>query len=104
MLALLLREVNDSKSIDVDSSNVNISMNEALEFWQRYRQDRVDRVLDLNRRIDERRLPREGDGDGSEQEQGADRKMEWDLEWLYRPDLKVVVGEWIRQKSSQVPK
>lgn len=100
MLALLLREVNNSKG--VDSSDVNISMSEALEFWQEYRQDRVDKVLDLNRRVDERRLPREGDG--LEQEQGPGRKMEWDLEWLYRPDLKVVVGEWIRQKSSQVPK
>lgn len=67
----------------------------ALGFWQAYRQERVDRVLELNRQIDLRRMPADdavvGDGSGVARE-------EFDLEWLYKPYFKGVVDEWVAKQ------
>lgn len=67
----------------------------ALRFWQAYRQERVDRVLELNRQIDLRRMPADdavvGDGSGVARE-------EFDLEWLYKPDFRGVVDEWVAKQ------
>jgi 2-polyprenyl-6-methoxyphenol hydroxylase-like FAD-dependent oxidoreductase len=60
----------------------------ALTFWQEYRQGRVDRVLELNKQIDLRRMPT-GDGVGSMP------LKEFDLNWLYKPDFKADVAKWI---------
>lgn len=65
---------------DVDSEN-------AVMAWQRGRQERVDQILELNRRIDKRRMP----GMGTEEENEG-----FDLEWLYRADIEGLVEEWLR--------
>jgi 2-polyprenyl-6-methoxyphenol hydroxylase-like FAD-dependent oxidoreductase len=68
------------------------SLQDALSFWQSYRQDRVDKVFELNKQIDLRRMPANdaftGEGSGVQRE-------EFDLEWLYKPDFNHVVDEWI---------
>jgi 2-polyprenyl-6-methoxyphenol hydroxylase-like FAD-dependent oxidoreductase len=54
--------------------------------WQNRRQERVDRILELNAQIDARRVP------------GVDAVLaekEFDLEWLYKPDFDDMVKGWI---------
>ncbi|OAQ65392.1 salicylate hydroxylase [Pochonia chlamydosporia 170] len=70
-------------------------MKAALGFWQEYRQKRVDRILELNAQIDQRRMPRDDEvvGEASGFEKGA-----FELGWLYRPDFKADVEEWLRRE------
>lgn len=67
-------------------------MGEALHFWQTYRQERVDKVLELNKQIDQRRMPSTdaevGKGSGF-------TKQSFDLGWLYNPDFKKDVLDWV---------
>lgn len=81
MLALILGQQERIKDI-----------NGALGFWQEYRQGRVDRILELNAQIDQRRMPKDdgvvGEGSGFE-------KSEFELGWLYKPDFKADVDEWV---------
>ncbi|KAI7774481.1 hypothetical protein LA080_008314 [Diaporthe eres] len=69
-----------------------LNIQDALSFWQSYRQGRVDKVFELNKQIDLRRMPANDAvyGEGSELQ-----KEEFELEWLYKPDFKQVVDEWI---------
>lgn len=68
------------------------NLQDALGFWQSYRQERVDKVFELNQQIELRRMPTNdavvGLGSGL-------RKEDFDLQWLYKPDFKRVVDEWI---------
>lgn len=85
MLALLL--ANGDKISD---------MGAAIQFWQTYRQDRVDRILVLNTQIDQRRMPttdkQVGEGSGVVRE-------EFDLGWLYVPDFKKDVEDWVKGQA-----
>ncbi|KAI9902303.1 hypothetical protein N3K66_001655 [Trichothecium roseum] len=71
-------------------------MTDALSFWQSYRQERVDRILELNQQIDQRRMPKSdavvGQGSGVE-------KAEFELGWLYSPDFKKDVDDWISRQG-----
>ncbi|KAJ5925257.1 hypothetical protein N7454_007896 [Penicillium verhagenii] len=66
------------------------SLAAGLRRWQAGRQDRVDRVLELNRQIDARRMPKDGDSVPSE----LDCKP-FDLGWLYSPQFEVMVEGWL---------
>ncbi|KAL1877456.1 hypothetical protein Daus18300_002443 [Diaporthe australafricana] len=72
------------------------NLQDALSFWQSYRQERVDKAYELNQQIDLRRMPTNdavvGEGSGL-------RKEIFDLEWLYKPDFKHVVDEWILKQK-----
>ena len=75
----------------------NVKVEDALAFWQRYRQDRVNRVLDVNKQIDLRRLPKDQlTGLAAE---GIARKQ-FDLTWLYAPDFKADVDNWVKSVST----
>ncbi|KAJ5577430.1 uncharacterized protein N7459_006394 [Penicillium hispanicum] len=67
------------------------NLERGLKVWQQGRQERVDRVLDLNKEIDARRLPK----DPSSASSGVESK-EFDLAWLYSPDFDEMVEEWLR--------
>lgn len=83
MLALLLKDLGDG-----------VEMEKALEFWQGWRQERVDRILDLTKAMNNKRLPvveqkklPKGDvwsGTVEDTEQ---------MGWLYQPALEDVVAE-----------
>lgn len=62
-----------------------------LKLWQKGRQERVDRVLALNKQIDARRMPKDQDAGPSDLE-----NEEFDLEWLYSPDFDEMVRGWLR--------
>jgi hypothetical protein len=80
MFALLLAE---TKS--------NVGMQDALTFWQDYRQNRIEKVMDLNRQIDLRRMPKD--------EVAEVDSEEFQLAWLYSPDFKAVIDEWAACRS-----
>ncbi|KAK2608908.1 hypothetical protein QQS21_002621 [Conoideocrella luteorostrata] len=70
-----------------------------LEFWQSYRQGRVDKILELNAQIDKRRMPKDdalvGEGSGLESE-------EFELGWLYSPDFGKDVDDWVKMQSQEI--
>jgi 2-polyprenyl-6-methoxyphenol hydroxylase-like FAD-dependent oxidoreductase len=82
MLALLL------------SVGTKVDEREALGFWQRYRQGRVDRILKLNEQIDLRRMP-------AAQEGGKVATEPFELGWLYKPDFKGVVKSWVKENGKE---
>jgi 2-polyprenyl-6-methoxyphenol hydroxylase-like FAD-dependent oxidoreductase len=88
VLALVVGKVAAARRAGNDAVRVE----DALGFWQTYRQGRVDRVLELNQQIDLRRLP-----EGDERLKGVKRE-EFDLAWLYVPDFKKDVDEWFAKQ------
>ncbi|TQV92377.1 hypothetical protein V2A60_007068 [Cordyceps javanica] len=70
----------------------------ALRFWQTYRQARVDKVLELNKQIDQRRMPSTPD------DQGELTKRGFELGWLYNPDFKKDVMDWVAKTSGSTGK
>ncbi|KXJ86973.1 putative salicylate hydroxylase [Microdochium bolleyi] len=70
-------------------------LQDALEFWHTYRQERINRIMVLNNEIDQRRMPAD-DGVGKANE---GRGQGYDLEWLYKPDFKQVVEEWVQKQA-----
>ncbi|KAH8691624.1 putative salicylate hydroxylase [Talaromyces proteolyticus] len=72
------------------------SLQDALTFWQSYRQERVDKILELNQQIDLRRMP------SNDKVVGVDSgvvKAEFDLTWLYNPNFPKVVNDWVSQQE-----
>ncbi|KAF7588826.1 hypothetical protein BBP40_005180 [Aspergillus hancockii] len=63
---------------------------QVLKIWQRGRQERVEKVLELNAQIDKRRMPKQA---GDEE---AEVNEAFDLEWLYKVDFDEMVEEWFQ--------
>ncbi|CAI4212665.1 unnamed protein product [Parascedosporium putredinis] len=84
MLALLVRQ---SKTAEESKA--------ALSFWQTYRQERVDKILELNKQIDLRRMPNPGNEAG-----GQTDKLPFELGWLYEPDFKGIVDEYVNKSKN----
>lgn len=68
------------------------NLEQGLKIWQKGRQARIDQVLELNARIDARRMPQLHDTTVS----GFDSKP-FDLEWLYSPDFDEMVEGWLAE-------
>lgn len=81
MLALLLGRLGEISSQQA-----------ALSFWQAYRQERVDKIMELNKQIDERRMPAD---DAVVGKNGRVAREEFELGWLYKPNFKKDVDEWV---------
>lgn len=71
------------------------NLERGLKIWQQGRQERVDRVLELNARIDSRRMPK----DPSVAPSDTDTEP-FNLDWLYRPDFDEMVDSWLRKRRS----
>jgi 2-polyprenyl-6-methoxyphenol hydroxylase-like FAD-dependent oxidoreductase len=65
-----------------------------LKVWQWGRQERVDRILELNAQIDGRRMPRDPGLGPSEIE-----NRPFDLEWLYSPDFDEMAQKWLEEAA-----
>lgn len=63
-----------------------------LKAWQRGRQDRIDRVLDLNAQIDAWRMPMDPQSTAS----NFDTKP-FDLAWLYGPNFDEMAESWLAE-------
>lgn len=67
----------------------------SVKRWQEYRQQRVDRVIELTRQLNNARLPadeRARLGEGEVWKSGGDGE----LAWLYCADVVQELGEWLR--------
>ena len=93
MLALLLAKLSPK-----------ITLSNALLFWQTFRQERIDKVLDLTQKMNAKRLP------PAEQAKlaagsiwkGEDVQGEGgQLRWLYEPELDKEVAAWV-EKTGRV--
>ncbi|PLB54053.1 FAD/NAD(P)-binding domain-containing protein [Aspergillus steynii IBT 23096] len=69
------------------------SLDKTLKAWQRGRQERVDKILELNGQIDKRRMPTQGVLD--KVETGG----KFDLGWLYKADFEAMVKEWLHKDT-----
>ena len=61
----------------------------ALEWWQSYRQARVDRTTELTEKMNVRRLPGWTGGEGDT----------IDSSWLFSVDIENDVREWIEKQN-----
>ncbi|KAJ5692261.1 hypothetical protein N7462_001684 [Penicillium macrosclerotiorum] len=66
-----------------------------LKIWQKGRQERVDRVLDLNAQIDARRMPMSPKAMPND----LDTKP-FDLAWLYSPNFDQMVEDWLTSMTN----
>lgn len=74
--------------------STNQQLQQALYAWQSFRQARVDRVINLNKQMDLRRMPAQP-GDESRDTEKEKKSMDEDFDWLFRMDLDVAVVEMI---------
>lgn len=65
-------------------------LEQGLKVWQKGRQERVDRVLDLNAQIDARRMPKNSQSGPLD----LDTKT-FDLAWLYSPNFDEMAESWL---------
>jgi 2-polyprenyl-6-methoxyphenol hydroxylase-like FAD-dependent oxidoreductase len=72
----------------------HVPFEDALTFWQGYRQGRVNRILELNKQIDLRRMPKGSTISGGE---AAPDAQVFDLKWLYEPDFKAEVDAFVQR-------
>ncbi|KAH8814821.1 hypothetical protein F5884DRAFT_151908 [Xylogone sp. PMI_703] len=70
-----------------------VNMRDALSFWQSYRQQRVDKVLELNHQIEFRRMPQE-----ERDKMPAGSMKEIELSWLYQADFRADVNRWVESR------
>ncbi|EXJ57302.1 hypothetical protein A1O7_07649 [Cladophialophora yegresii CBS 114405] len=76
------------------SKTKGVNFADALNFWQTYRQGRINKIMELNKQIDLRRLPKDKQPVG--QTSAPVEQKEFDLQWLYEPDFRAEVEEWVR--------
>ena len=92
MLALLLSKLSSSAPLS-----------KALDFWQAFRQERADKVLDLTKQMNAKRLPPAEQaklppgaiwsGEGKTRGEGGQ------LRWLYQPKLSQQVESWLAEQE-----
>lgn len=73
-----------------------VKMQDALSYWQSYRQARVDRVLWLNDQIVLRRMSKE-----EREKTPAGSIEEINLAWLYTADFKGDVNRWVATQAEK---
>ena len=93
MLAILLSKL-----------STKVPLENALKFWQDYRQQRIDKVLELTKQMNAKRMP------PAEQaklppgtiwsDESATRGEGGQLRWLYEPDLDEDVAKWLAEREA----
>ena len=77
----------------------SVGVEDALKWWQQIRQERVERLLDMTRRLINMRLPLEQQiklGKEDLWESGGDGEG---VRWLFVPELERRVEEWVNQNQ-----
>lgn len=80
-----------------------ITLTKSLEYWQSFRQERVDRILDLTRSMNNKRLP---PAEQAKLPEGAVWKGRAEdtgqMTWRHAPDLEKLVNEWLEGHKKQI--
>lgn len=83
----------------------NITLPNALHFWQSYRQERVDKILELTKQMNAKRLPPSEQANLPPSAIWADKAATHgegeQLMWLYKSDSGLDVAQWIAQREAQ---
>ncbi|KAF4631461.1 hypothetical protein G7Y89_g6674 [Cudoniella acicularis] len=92
MLALVLSRLLASRQ-----NPSNEELERALLGWQSFRQTRVDRVLELNRQMDLRRMPKVPRG-AAEDEENKEELLDMNVmfDWLFNIDFEKAVDECMK--------
>ena len=75
---------------------------EALAFWRSIREERVERLLDMTRRLNNMRLPLEERNKLGKDDLWASGGSGESLRWLFEPKLKEQIDEWVREKEGGI--
>ncbi|KAJ4417719.1 hypothetical protein N0V82_005993 [Gnomoniopsis sp. IMI 355080] len=89
-LALLLSEIREHKDLNWE---------ESLAWWQKYRQGRVDKLLELTRQLNNKRLPLEKQALLEKGEVWVDESAEKpdQMAWLYVPTIEEDIRDWVNE-------
>ncbi|KAI0447488.1 kynurenine 3-monooxygenase [Xylaria telfairii] len=93
-LALLLSTLKENAAIKWD---------EALDFWQKMRQDRIDDLVVLTKQLNNKRLPLEKQKLLAKGEVWVDESAEnpSQMAWLYTPKIEEKIKAWADEKLKQ---
>lgn len=78
----------------------SVSDAEAMRFYQDTRQERVDKLVEMTRRINNLRLPtadRKGLSKDDLWESGGDGES---MRWLYAPNIDEGIEQWVKERSA----
>jgi len=89
LVALVLGHLFDS-----GNNPSNAELEQALLGWQTFRQTRVDRVLEINRQVDLRRMPKAPGAPEENSEELMDMGAMFD--WLFNIDFEKALNECIK--------
>ena len=78
----------------------NVSLEQTLAWWQEMRQERMEKLLDMTKRLNNMRLP-------IEQQKKLAKEDLWEsggsgegVKWLFCPDIEGKVDNWVRERGS----
>ncbi|KAI1825839.1 kynurenine 3-monooxygenase [Xylaria intraflava] len=83
------------------SENAGIKWGDALDFWQKMRQDRIDALLVLTKQLNNKRLPLEKQKLLAKGEVWVDESAENpdQMAWLYTPKIEDKIKAWAEEKA-----
>ena len=73
-----------------------VNMQDALKFWQEYREQRAAKILLLNNQIELRRMTKD---EWDKMPPGSMQEIE--LSWLYKPNFKDDVDRWVASRMGK---
>lgn len=80
-----------------------LQLQNALDYWQSFRQERIDKILDLTAKMNQRRLPTAAQGKAAETKTLGGVKNAEDsknrMKWLYEPRLEEKILSWVANRS-----
>lgn len=79
--------------------STNVTRESALRFWQNWRQERINGVLDLTRKVNNQRLPAAERAKLKEEEVWRGENAEDEMQWLYGADLKEEILAWVKKQE-----
>ncbi|KAI1276100.1 FAD dependent oxidoreductase [Xylaria sp. FL0933] len=89
-LALLLSALKENRGLKWE---------DALQFWQKMRQDRIDDLLVLTKQLNNKRLPPDEQSRLAKEELWVDESATnpSQMAWLYNPNIEEMVNSWVEE-------
>lgn len=81
-----------------------VNLQDTLRFWQSFRQERIDKIMELTNMMNKRRLPaaeREKLSENEREESSKNPGAGGRLKWLYDPRLEEEVLSWVDSRPNK---